>query len=63
MLKVGATTMDCVAAVSYRYLHQGKPGTKLCYLTLVGKKNPSDKEEGWPSEFFRLMWSDDRAAH
>jgi len=61
MLKEGDTTLDCVAAVRYRYKHKGEAGSQLCYLDLVGKANPPGKEEGWPSECFRLMWTGDRA--
>ena len=62
MLKDGGTTIDCVAAVRYRFIHEGKPGTQIFYLELVGKDNPSDQEGGWPSTSFRLMWSGDKAA-
>ena len=29
MLRDGGTTIDCVAAVRYRFLHEGKPGTQV----------------------------------
>lgn len=62
MLKAGSTTLDCVAAVRYRFVHEGDPGAQVCYLDLVGKDNPSESEDGWPSAYFRLMWSGDKAA-
>jgi hypothetical protein len=62
MLRVGGTTLDCVAAVRYRFIHEGEPGTQAFFLDLVGKDNPDDREGGWPSTEFRLMWSGDRAA-
>jgi hypothetical protein len=62
MRKDGGTTIDCVAAVRYRYLHEGRPGSYVSHLELVGQDNPNDKNGGWPSEEFRLIWSDDRAA-
>jgi len=62
MLKVGGSTIDCVSAVRYRFLHEGKPGTQICFLELVGKDNP-EHERGWPAVHFNLMWSGDRAAY
>ena len=61
MLKAGGKTLDCVSAVRYRFVHEGEPGTQVCYLELVGKDNPTRTEDGWPSAYFRLMWSGDRA--
>ena len=55
----GDTTVYCVAAVRYRFLHEGKPGTHVCYLDLVGNINPSEKDGGWPSANFRLIWDGD----
>jgi hypothetical protein len=64
MLKVGGTTVDCVERTGYRFLHEGKPGAHLYYLHLVGKGGPSEGGgRGWPASDFRLIWSDDRAAH
>jgi len=63
MRRDGAHTLHCVAAVRYRFLHEGKPGAQTFYLDLVGIDNPSDHEEGWPATSFRLMWCDDRAAY
>jgi len=62
ILKAGGKTLDCVAAVRYRFVHQGDPGAQICYLDLVGKDSPAECEDGWPSAYFRLMWSGDKAA-
>jgi hypothetical protein len=60
--KVGCKTIDCVAEVKFSLDPKGeKPGSKLCYLTLVGKANPAGFPEGWPSVCFSLIWSGDKA--
>jgi hypothetical protein len=62
--KFGGTTIDCVAQVRYHLDPKvDKPVAKLCYLTLVGKTNPSGFPEGWPSAWFSLIWSGDKATH
>ena len=56
-------TIYCVAQIRYYSLVpiSGVIAPKLCYLTLVGKDNPSCCPMGWQSVCFSLIWSDDTA--
>jgi len=57
-------TIYCVAQVRYYHVESMGEliGPKLCYLTLVGKDNPTDSPRGWPCVCFSLVWSGDKAA-
>jgi hypothetical protein len=63
MLRDSGTSLECVAAVRYRFVHEGKPGTQVFYLDLVGRENPSNRDGGWPATSFRLIWTGDKAAY
>ena len=52
------TTIYCVDGVVYPSNFKGEnTNSGSCYLTLLGKPNPTRFPEGWPSACFRLIWS------